>query len=344
MPTIDEKRVYDATTGATRALLATGVGVVAVSVSDDIVGEFGIDHQCTAHDAAASRTADGDSLLAVATDGDVLVGDYDPTGHGPATAVGGDTEATVLAAAPDGTVSRLVGELNEGDREATKEGSETAEGHESGETAEGHESGETAEGHESSETAEGHESEERADASAATWQTVGTVTEPRAVDGRLIAGSDGLHRVRDGTLESVGLSDAHDVVAHPVPYAATATALYSLGNGWQTVLHGEFRAVAAGSDGDRIAAATPEAVYTRGGPWSGDRVDSTEEGATPGEVASAGSWQRHAESGVVALAVAGDSLLAVTASGSLRVTVGDGWRGRTLGVPDVSAVVVLGEG
>ncbi len=317
MPTIDEKRVYDATTGATRALLATGVGVVAVSVSDDIVGEFGIDHQCTAHDAAASRTADGDSLLAVATDGDVLVGDYDPTGHGPATAVGGDTEATVLAAAPDGTVSRLVGELNEGDREATKEGSETAEG---------------------------HESEERADASGATWQTVGTVTEPRAIDGRLIAGSDGLHRVRDGTLESVGLSDAHDVVAHPVPYAATATALYSLGNGWQTVLHGEFRAVAAGSDGDRIAAATPEAVYTRGGPWSGDRVDSTEEGATPGEVASAGSWQRHAESGVVALAVAGDSLLAVTASGSLRVTVGDGWRGRTLGVPDVSAVVVLGEG
>ncbi len=86
MPSIDEKRVYDTTTGTTRLLVASSVGVVRVSVSDDIVGEFGIDHACTATDIARSG-----GTLAVATDEDVLVGEYAPTGHGPATAVGAET-------------------------------------------------------------------------------------------------------------------------------------------------------------------------------------------------------------------------------------------------------------
>lgn len=102
MPTIDEKRVYDAKTGTTRALVASSIGVVRVEVSDDIVGEFGIEHRCDARDLATAGGA-----LAVATDEDVLIGAFEPTDHGPAVAVGVDGDAT-FAAAPDGTVSRLV--------------------------------------------------------------------------------------------------------------------------------------------------------------------------------------------------------------------------------------------
>lgn len=85
MSSIDEKRVYDEKTGRTDAYVASTVGVVRVSVSGDIVGEFALVRRCTARDVAAAG-----ARLAVATDEDVLVGPPDDlagTGFGPATAV-----------------------------------------------------------------------------------------------------------------------------------------------------------------------------------------------------------------------------------------------------------------
>ncbi|QLG28555.1 hypothetical protein HUG10_13815 [Halorarum halophilum] len=275
MPTIDEKRVYDARTGTTRALVASTIGVVRVEVSDDIVGEFGIEHRCTARDLATAGDA-----LAVATDEDVLVGGFEPTDHGPAVAVGVDGDAT-FAAAPDGTVSRLVRGADE-------------------------------------------------------WEALGEVEEPRRMAGSLVAAADGVHRVRGGVVEYVGLDDVRDVAAGGVPLAVTGEALYTLGNGWMRDLQGDFRAVATDAAGERAVAATPEEVYER----ADDGVE----------------WDAHPEAGVVDAAVASELLVAVTDGGEIRVHAagaepGDGgadagspWRGRHIGVPDGAAVVLPGSG
>lgn len=269
MPTIDEKRVYDSKEDTTRALVASGVGIVAVSVSGDIVGEFGIDHQCSAGDIAAR-----DGVLAAATDEDVLVGDYTATDHGPADAVG-IHEGNVLAAAPDGTVSQL------------------------------------------------------ADTDDPTWQSLGTVDDPREIDGDLIAAADGVHRVVDGELTSAGLTDVRDVTTRAVPHAATGDGLYSLGNGWQEDRAGSFRAVTTDTTGERVAAVAADSVLTGGGSWGEREADSD------------GNWRRHDETGIADLAISTELLLGVTDDGVVRITVGDGWRGRALGIPDVSAVTIL---
>ncbi|QLG60691.1 HVO_0234 family beta-propeller protein [Halorarum salinum] len=269
MPTIDEKRVYDAKTGTTTALVASPIGVVAASVSGDIVGEFGIEHRCTAHDLANDGGA-----LAVATDEDVLVGTFEPTGHGPAVAVGVDGDAT-LAAAPDGTVSRL-----RGDADGSPGGDE------------------------------------------AGWEELGRVDGPRRLSGPLVAAADGVHRVRGGDLEHVGLDDACDVAAGGVPLAVTGDGLYTLGNGWMRDLSGGFRAVATDPAGERAVAATGGAVYER-----------TDEGV---------EWTEHAVAGVVDVAVDAELAVAVAGDGELRVNRDGDWRGRHLGVPDASAVVLPG--
>ncbi|MEF8856250.1 MAG: hypothetical protein V5A16_02375 [Haloplanus sp.] len=99
--TIDEKRVYADRTGADEVLIAAEQGVVVSSLSDDRVGEFGLDHRATARDVATA----GDRC-AVATESDVLVDDYDATDFGPAVAVGFHGGA-LLAAGPDGRIARF---------------------------------------------------------------------------------------------------------------------------------------------------------------------------------------------------------------------------------------------
>ena len=113
MPTIDEKRVYTEASGVETVYLASGLGVVSVSVSDDLIGEFGVCHRCRARDVATAGP-----LVAAATDEDVLVCDrrmdadrtdgveFEPIGFGPATAVG-FRDGALLAGDADGRVARF---------------------------------------------------------------------------------------------------------------------------------------------------------------------------------------------------------------------------------------------
>ncbi|WP_348613184.1 HVO_0234 family beta-propeller protein [Halobaculum rarum] len=290
MPTIAEKRVFTKRDDVVRALVASSMGVVGVSLSGDIVGEFGIEHRCDARDVAARGDA-----VAVATDEDVLVGDFEPTGHGPAVTVS-VADAGVIATAPDGAVSVLASDAD----------------------------------------ADGSNADNAVDDDA--WTVVGSVDDPRRLDGRLVAAADGVHRLTGGSLEYAGLDDARDVSDRGVPLAVTAEALYTLGNGWMRDLEPNeeepadptrrtgdgFRCVAADPEGERAVAATGAALY--------ERADAT-----------ATDWVRHDESGVVDAAFAGRHLVAVTDSGEARVYADGGWRGRTLGLPDVRAVAVPGE-
>lgn len=102
MSSIDEKRVYGERSGATEAFVATGMGLARVSVSGSLVGEFGLADRRPARDVAAA-----DGTLAVATDGDVLLGaTLAGTGFGPASAVGFDRSGRLLAAG-EGRVARF---------------------------------------------------------------------------------------------------------------------------------------------------------------------------------------------------------------------------------------------
>jgi len=114
MPTIDEKRVYTDESGTETVYLASGLGVVSVSVSDDLIGEFGVVHRCRARDVATAGP-----YVAAATDEGVLLRDrradtvdsadtesaFDPTGFGPATAVG-FRDGVLLAGDGGGRVGR----------------------------------------------------------------------------------------------------------------------------------------------------------------------------------------------------------------------------------------------
>lgn len=110
MSTIDEKRVYGDRTGASRAYVASGVGLLSVAVAGDSVGEFGLYRRCRARDVAVKS-----GRLAVATDDALLLAsrgvreaapELEETGFGPAALVGFDGEG-LLAAAPDDRIARL---------------------------------------------------------------------------------------------------------------------------------------------------------------------------------------------------------------------------------------------
>lgn len=107
---LSEKRVYADATDATTAFVGTETGVVRVSVSADIVGEFSLEWTGRVTDIAAA-----DGRLAIGTPDDVFVradGSFHETGFGPASAVGyGDTGN--LLAAGDGRIARYDSGWNE---------------------------------------------------------------------------------------------------------------------------------------------------------------------------------------------------------------------------------------
>lgn len=150
------------------------------------------------------------------------------------------------------------------------------------------------------------------------WDRLGALDDVRSIDGRMAAARSGVHRL-NGT--HVGLDDARDISTARTPLAATGSGLYSLANGWMRDLEGSFSVVA--SDGRTSHAATGETLYRSDGPES--------------------DWmaiELPVESPVRDIAYAG-GVYAVTEDGTFLANVGDGWRHRSLGVPDVTGMAIV---
>lgn len=158
------------------------------------------------------------------------------------------------------------------------------------------------------------------------WTTVGTLdAEIRAIDGDLLATSDGVFRVREADVLGVGLADASDISTPGIPLAATSSGLYRLGNGWMDELDGDFRAVAVDSASEpgsieRAHAATQDSVFAF-------HDDEWHERDLP------------VDERVVDIAVSG-AIYAITDAGTLLIDAGDGWRAHPLGLRDARRLAV----
>ncbi len=151
------------------------------------------------------------------------------------------------------------------------------------------------------------------------WERVGSADGAvRAIDGDLVAVDSGVYRIGDG-LRYVGLDDAQDVAVGETVLAATGDGLYRLGNGWMDEMDGAFRVV-SGADGPAHAA-TADALYER-----------RDDGWTAVELPVGEP---------IAGVAYGDAVYAVTESGTFLADAGDGWRSRSLGLPDVTGVAVV---
>ena len=103
----DERRLFGEARDRTVAFVASSLGVTRVELAGDQIGRFSLVHR-----GRASSVASGADTLVVGADEDVLVAagdEFTPTGFGPATAVS-VVDGRPVAAAPDGTVARLVGD------------------------------------------------------------------------------------------------------------------------------------------------------------------------------------------------------------------------------------------
>ncbi|MFC7185725.1 HVO_0234 family beta-propeller protein [Halorubrum yunnanense] len=175
--------------------------------------------------------------------------------------------------------------------------------------------------------------------SVSTSAHAGTVSDPRAIDGPLVAAGDGVYQVSggDGTgsdpaLAAVGLDDARDVAGSGMPLAATGSGLYWLGNGWMTALEGVAEAVAADGDGHAMAVVGGEI-----------RVHGAEETAGGTDAWDDETWRvadLPVDEDAVALGYGPGLSVAVTAGGTLCVDAGDGWRHQVVGVRDVEGVAL----
>ena len=286
---IDEKRVYAGSAGRTDAYVATGSGVVRVSLSADKVGAFDMVARDAARDVAvlargegaadlvAAATPNGLSVAAVEDDPEFALVDDDPAvavGSAGATS-GGALE--LLVAREDGAVERVEFEA--------------------------------------------------AGTAVASTTRLGTVADPRAVDGALVAAEEGVFRADDDGLTDVGLDDARDVAGAGMPLAATAAGLYWLGNGWMTAREGAADAVAADGDGHAMAVVDGELLVhsDAGGEWNDEVWDVAE---------------LPVDETAVALGYGPGISVAVTAAGTLCVDAGDGWRHQVVGVRDVEGVAL----
>lgn len=154
------------------------------------------------------------------------------------------------------------------------------------------------------------------------WVTIGAVDDPRAIDGDLVAGAEGVFRIGGDGLEELTDLPARDV-AVTGPYAATAAGIRSGADGWEPEVAGEATVVA--SDGDRAHAVVDGTLLTRnGGTW--DDPDAPVEGVV--DVVYSGAT----------VAVTADGVVAID-----PVAAKDGapeWRSRSLGLSGVVGVAV----
>ncbi len=180
---------------------------------------------------------------------------------------------------------------------------------------------------------------------AAAVTRIGSVSEPRAVDGPLVAAADGVYQVTGGdgaaaatdasaarALTSVGLDDARDVAGAGMPLAATGSGIYWLGNGWMTALEGAAEAVAADGDGHAMAVVDGELLVHVGDAAGSEVAEWDDE-----------TWRATdlpVDEDAVALGYGPGISVVVTAAGTLCVDAGDGWRHQVVGVRDVAGVAL----
>jgi len=304
---IEEKRVYAGTAGRTDAYVATGNGVVRVALSADKVGAFDMVAREPARDVAVLPRDDEPDLVGIATaDGLRVALVGDDPEFEPIDADTGAAVAAVAAGVHDGAFL-VAGEEGEIDRVAV-EGADGAP-------------------------------------TAAAVTRVGSVSEPRAIDGPLVAAADGVYRVTEGdgaaaatdasaarALTAVGLDDARDVAGAGMPLAATGSGLYWLGNGWMTAREGAAEAVAADGDGHAMAVLDGDLLVHAG--------DASGTEAVAWDAETWGETELPVDEDPVALGYGPGISVAVTAAGTLCVDAGDGWRHQVVGVRDVAGVAL----
>ncbi|TQQ80449.1 HVO_0234 family beta-propeller protein [Halonotius roseus] len=285
MQTLTEKRVFGAKTGVTDVFVATDAGLAAVTVSADQIGAFGLASREPA--TAVAATAD---RLVVGTDDGLLAADIDAGSRAGDVAdpafesIGGDAIGSV--AAVDLTPEEIVVADSNGVVYSSEHAGAVAE--------------------------------------PPAWEQRGTTDGVRAIDAGLLAATDGVYRIDDDGVTNTGLTDVRAVTGVGQPLAATADGLFRLGNGWQSVADGAFRAVAA--DGHGHAHAVGEA---------GLLVRAAEDGAWT-------TTTPPVEAPVVDLAADRGIVVGVTDDGTLCVTAGDGWRHQRLGLPGARGVAIGG--
>lgn len=166
-----------------------------------------------------------------------------------------------------------------------------------------------------------------------SWTTLCDLDDVRAVDGDLVATGSGVHRL-DGS--HVGLADVRDVTTAVEPLAATADGLYALANGWTRRLEGAFDVVAgtaeAGGSATAHAAAGTGFYERSAGGGDGRGSDDPSDGWLAVDLP--------VDEAVVDVDY-GTTAYAVTAGGTVLAAGDDGWRFRSLGLPDVRAVAVV---
>ena len=281
---IDEKRVYAGSAGRTDAYVATGAGIVRVSLSADKIGAFDMVARDAARDVAVLARGEGSDLVVAATPDGLsvaAVGD-DPefalVDDDPAIAVGvASGREGVIVAREDGAIER-VGFADDG-------------------------------------------------AAIASTTRFGSVADPHAVDGALVAAAEGVFRVGEDGLTDVGLDDARDVAGAGMLLAATGAGLYWLGNGWMTAREAAADAVAADGDGHAMAVV------------DGDLLVHSDASGEWGEETWAVA-ELPVDEDAVALGYGPGVSVAVTEAGTLCVDAGDGWRHQVVGVRDVNGVAL----
>ncbi len=294
MQTLTEKRVFGAKSGTTNVYVASEMGLVVVTVSADQIGEFSL-----ARRGAVNAVAVGGRQLVIGTDEGVFVASHGHEAEQTISAetptfepVGSDPVGRVVAAG-SGLHGILVGDADGG---VYHVGTDSGISHigDIGETGD-----------------------------------VGEPDRISAIDGGLVAASDGVYRVSETGISHVGLADVRDVSGHGVPLAATTTGLFWLGNGWMTVENGSFETV--GSDGHGHALAVgPNGLIRHG-------VDND-----AGSVAD-GVWEADdlgVDSPAVDVAYGGGIVAAITEDGTLCIDAGDGWRHQLLGIRGVRSLAV----
>ena len=328
---IEEKRVYAGSAGRTDAYVATGTGVVRAAISGDTVGEFELALRDPARDVAVLVRDGGADLLAVAAAEGlrVVALDDDPDGFGARDGHGvpGDVALTGDSGAPvavgvDGRAF-LVADAAGGIHRVAPDAPDAAA------------------------DLDAADAPDDPDTPDVTATRIGDVDDPRAIDGPLVAAADGVHRVvgsgGDGTgpgtagadeptVEAVGLDDARDVAGAGVPLAATADGLHRLGNGWMAALDGDATAVAADGDGHAMAVVD-----------GGLRIRAAGADESEGDGRSGDAWRAAdlpVDEDAVALGYGPGMSVVVTATGTLCVDAGDGWRHRMVGVRDVAGVAL----